>query len=112
MISALRRFPFRAKGDSTHFFNHSEAGSCGTESRTIKILTLAAKLRCPRGRPPSLRHGCRRVDFSHDGWMNLFVANIDMERYSIYQNNHDQTFDDLAGPSGIGQATRLMSGSV
>ncbi len=30
--------------------------------------------------------------------------------YSLYQNNHDETFDDRAGPTGIGSATRLMSG--
>ena len=40
----------------------------------------------------------------------LFVANIDLERFSIYQNNHDETYDDQAGPTGIGMATRLMSG--
>jgi hypothetical protein len=38
------------------------------------------------------------------------VANIDLERFAIYQNNHDETFDDQAGPTGIGMATRLMSG--
>ncbi|MBV8052806.1 MAG: CRTAC1 family protein, partial [Acidobacteriaceae bacterium] len=27
-----------------------------------------------------------------------------------YQNNHDETFDDVAGPTGIASATRLMSG--
>ena len=42
--------------------------------------------------------------------MDLFVANIDMEQYAIYQNNHDGTYDDQAGPTGIGQATRLLSG--
>ena len=42
--------------------------------------------------------------------MDLFVANIDHEMYSIYQNNHDETFDDAAGPTGVGMATRLMSG--
>src|ERR1039458_8133117 len=54
--------------------------------------------------------GLDSVDFNQDGWMDLFVANIDLERFAIYQNNHDETFDDLAGPTGIGMATRLMSG--
>jgi hypothetical protein len=54
--------------------------------------------------------GLDSVDFNQDGWMDLFVANIDLERFAIYQNNHDETFDDQAGPTGIGMATRLMSG--
>ncbi|HET6177552.1 MAG TPA: CRTAC1 family protein [Candidatus Sulfotelmatobacter sp.] len=54
--------------------------------------------------------GLDSADFNQDGWMDLFVANIDMERFSIYQNNHDETFDDQAGPTGIGMATRLLSG--
>jgi hypothetical protein len=54
--------------------------------------------------------GVDAVDFNQDGWVDLFVANIDHERYSIYQNNHDETFDDKAGATGIGLATHLMSG--
>src|ERR1700730_5371909 len=49
-------------------------------------------------------------DYDQDGWEDLFVTNIDQEMYSIYHNNHDETFDDLAGPTGIAQITRLMSG--
>ena len=34
--------------------------------------------------------------------MDLFVANIDHEMYSLYKNNGDETFDDQAGTcSGI-----------
>ena len=54
--------------------------------------------------------GVDSADFKNDGWMGLFVANIDHEIFAIYQNNHDETFDDLALPTGIGKATRFMSG--
>ena len=54
--------------------------------------------------------GLDSADFNQDGWMDLFVANIDLERFAIYQNNHDESFDDQAAPTGIGMATRLMSG--
>lgn len=54
--------------------------------------------------------GIDSADFNQDGWMDLFVANIDLERFAIYQNNHDESFDDQAAPTGIGMATRLMSG--
>ena len=61
------------------------------------------------GRPRS-GMGVDSADINQDGWMDLFVANIDHEVFSLYQNNHDETFDDQAGPKGIGSATRLMSG--
>ena len=61
------------------------------------------------GRPRS-GMGVDAADFDQDGWMDLFVANIDHEMYSLYRNNKDETFDDVAMPTGIGAATRLMSG--
>ena len=42
--------------------------------------------------------------------MDLFVANIDQEIFSLYQNMGDGTFEDLAMPRGIGMSTRWMSG--
>jgi hypothetical protein len=54
--------------------------------------------------------GVDSADFDQDGWMDLFVTNIDHEMYSLYQNKHDETFDDKAIPSGIGRVTELMSG--
>lgn len=61
------------------------------------------------GRPRS-GMGVDSADFNQDGWMDLFVANIDHEMYSLYQNNKDETFDDHASVTGIASATRLMSG--
>ena len=54
--------------------------------------------------------GVDSADFDQDGWMDLFVTNIDHEMYSLYQNNHNEGFDDKAIISGIGTATELMSG--
>ena len=54
--------------------------------------------------------GVDSADFNTDGWMDLFVANIDEEIFSLYQNNKDGTFDDVAIQQGIGMATRWMSG--
>jgi hypothetical protein len=61
------------------------------------------------GRPRS-GMGVDSADFNQDGWMDLFVANIDHEMYSLYLNNHDESFDDQAGSNGISTASRLMSG--
>ena len=54
--------------------------------------------------------GVDSADFNQDGWQDLFVTNVDQEMYSIYRNNHDLTFDDMAEPTGMGKLTRLMSG--
>ena len=61
------------------------------------------------GRPRS-GMGADAADFNEDGWQDLFVANIDRENFAIYQNNRDNTFDDLAIPSGIAKSTKFMSG--
>ena len=54
--------------------------------------------------------GVDSADYNEDGWMDIFVANIDQEIFSLYQNNKDKTFDDVAMSTGIGMATRWMSG--
>jgi hypothetical protein len=42
--------------------------------------------------------------------MDLFVANINEEIFSLYHNKGDETLEDVAMPMGIGMATRSMSG--
>jgi enediyne biosynthesis protein E4 len=54
--------------------------------------------------------GVDSADFNQDGLMDLFVANIDEEIFSLYQNSGDETFTDVAMQQGIGMATRWMSG--
>src|SRR4030095_4289840 len=52
--------------------------------------------------------GVDAVDYDGDGWQDLFVANIDQELFSLYQNQKDLSFIDK--PGEIGLATRLLSG--
>ncbi len=54
--------------------------------------------------------GVDSADYDQDGWMDLFVSNVDQEMYALYHNNHGEVFDDMAVPTGIGMTTRLMSG--
>jgi hypothetical protein len=54
--------------------------------------------------------GVDSADFDEDGWMDLFVTNLDHEMFSPYRNKHDESFEDQAVLSGIGKATELMSG--
>jgi hypothetical protein len=54
--------------------------------------------------------GVDSADFDQDGWQDLFVANVDQEMYSLYRNNKDESFKDVARENEVAQATRLMSG--
>lgn len=54
--------------------------------------------------------GVDAADFENNGWQDLFVANVDQEMFSLYHNNKDETFTDIAHVNGVAQATRLLSG--
>ena len=54
--------------------------------------------------------GVDAADVNGDGRQDLFVANVDQEMFSLYQNEGKEYFRDVAGSHGIAQATRLLSG--
>jgi hypothetical protein len=54
--------------------------------------------------------GVDASDLDNTGWQDLFVANVDQEMFSLYRNNKDETFADVAHVHGVAQATRLLSG--
>jgi enediyne biosynthesis protein E4 len=54
--------------------------------------------------------GVDAADYDQDGWIDLFEANVDHEMYSLYHNDKQEAFSDVALPTGIGEATRMMSG--
>jgi hypothetical protein len=54
--------------------------------------------------------GVDSADLSQTGWMDLFVTNLNNEFFGFYHNRHDETFEDIAAPSGIANASKLMSG--
>jgi hypothetical protein len=61
------------------------------------------------GRPRS-GMGVDSADYDNDGNLDLFVANIDHEDFSIYHNDGRNNFSDMAAETGIAQATHLLSG--
>src|SRR5260370_37236771 len=54
--------------------------------------------------------GVDSADFDQDGWMDLFVTNLDHEFYGLYKNKHDESFEDRASPLGMARASQMMSG--
>jgi len=54
--------------------------------------------------------GVDAADYDQDGWIDLFEANVDHEMYSLYHNDGNEAFSDVANPTGLGAATRMMSG--
>jgi len=54
--------------------------------------------------------GVDAADFNGDGKQDLFVANVDQEMFSLYKNDGNEFFSDVAAVNGVAQATRLLSG--
>ena len=50
------------------------------------------------------------ADYDQDGWMDIFLTDVDEEMFSLYHNNRDETFDDFSVSNGIGMKVRTMSG--
>jgi hypothetical protein len=71
---------------------------------------LAAEVAYSSNGQPRSGMGVDAADLDGDGWQDLFVANVDQEMFSLYRNNKDETFTDVARANGVADATRLLSG--
>jgi hypothetical protein len=50
------------------------------------------------------------ADYDNDGWPDLVVTDLANQRYALYHNNRDGTFDYASLASGLGAMTLLHSG--
>ena len=74
------------------------------------------RLPCPAevafsdGGQPRSGMGVDAADVFGSGYQDLFVANVDQEMFSLYRNQKNETFRDVAHSNEVAQATRLLSG--
>lgn len=66
---------------------------------TFTNVTRAANIFQPQGKNLSVG----AADYDNDGWPDLFVANDGLEAY-LYHNEHNGTFKEIGGPSGMAYA--------
>ncbi len=71
---------------------------------------LAAEVGFSANGTPRSGMGVDAGDINGDGRQDLFVANVDQEMFSLYRNDGNEFFSDVAAFHGVAQATRLLSG--
>src|SRR3954447_22506954 len=73
-------------------------------------IALAAEVGFSANGQPRSGMGVDAADFNGDGKQDLFVANVDQEMFSLYRNDGNEFFSDVAAANGVAQSTRVLSG--
>jgi hypothetical protein len=73
-------------------------------------MALPAEVAFSTGGQPRSGMGVDAADVFGSGYQDLFVANVDQEMFSLYRNQKNETFRDVAHANDLAQPTRLLSG--
>jgi predicted NUDIX family NTP pyrophosphohydrolase len=73
-------------------------------------IALPAEVAFSADGQPRSGMGVDAADVFASGYQDLFVANVDQEMFSLYRNQKNETFRDVARSNDVGRATRLLSG--
>ena len=96
--------------DTVQNFLFMNRGPGSTGKTQWEELGLSAEVAFSANGQPRSGMGVDSADFDQDGLMDLFVANVDQEMFSLYKNRGAESFADVAHANGIAQAPRLLSG--
>ncbi len=73
-------------------------------------IALSAEVAFSESGEPRSGMGVDAADVFGSGYEDLFVANVDQEMFSLYRNQKNESFRDVAHVNGVAQSTRLLSG--
>jgi hypothetical protein len=77
---------------------------------TFTDVSLAAGVGYDEDGRPFAGMGVDFSDYDNDGYPDIIVTNLSLQRYAVYRNNRDATFTYTTVESGVGRATLEYSG--
>ena len=95
---------FVANDSSPEFLFHQKPDG------TFEEVGIPSGAAVDAGGDPFAGMGVDFADYDNDGWPDLAVTDLSGQRYAIYRNRHDGTFDDVSDSTGIGAMTQPYSG--
>ncbi len=96
--------------DTVQNFLYVNRGKGTNGKWQFEEMALPAEVAFGEEGQPRSGMGVDAADVFGSGYQDLFVANVDQERFSLYRNQGNETFRDVAHSNGVAQATRLLSG--
>jgi hypothetical protein len=96
--------------DTVQNFLYANRGKDKSGKWQFEEIALSAEVGYSENGQARSGMGVDAADIFNSGYQDLFVANVDQEMFSLYRNQKNETFRDVAHPNGVAQSTRLLSG--
>jgi hypothetical protein len=105
-----RRMDLFVANDTVQNFLFANRGPDKNGKWQFEEIAMQAEVGFSDNGQPRSGMGVDAADVNNDGWQDLFVANVDQEMFSVYQNTKGESFRDVSHVDSVAQATRLLSG--
>jgi hypothetical protein len=96
--------------DTVQNFLYVNRGPAPGGKWKFEEISLQAEVAFSEAGQPRSGMGVDAADVFGTGYQDLFVANVDQEMFSLYNNLKNETFRNVAHANGVAQSTRLLSG--